>query len=536
MTPLADILLRSSVPLAFGLLFDTCLRSRSAAVRHCVLAVSIGAAVAVLPLSLALPSWSIALPAPMAALANHESVAAPASVPATIRTEPAAVTAVEPRVPLLPAIWAIGLGIAAGALTVALIRLRRVTMRGRFVRDARWCEATDDIATALGITRPVVLVQTSSSELLATWGVRRPRVLLPSHASDWSDERFRVVLHHELAHIARHDWLVQIAAEGVRAVLWFNPLIWIACTRLRRAGEQACDDAVLRQGVPAPTYATHLIDLARQCRAVHPYRTPAMPMANPSTLERRIVAMLNPRLNRQAVSRRAVIAIGLLLLGIAVPSSVIRAGQDGPRVLSGSVYDTSGAVIPGVTVTLEDANEVKQTATTNASGRFEFGATSAGKYKLSTSLPGFRALRQDVELRSARDWDRAITLQVGTLSETVTVQSTRITEPATATQPRGPAPLRVGGNIRAPRKMVDARPTYPESMRAAGREGVVSLDAVIGVDGTVSSVRVLSADVHPDLAIAAVDAVRQWKFTPTLLNGKAVEVVMTVTVTFNLAQ
>jgi protein TonB len=72
-------------------------------------------------------------------------------------------------------------------------------------------------------------------------------------------------------------------------------------------------------------------------------------------------------------------------------------------------------------------------------------------------------------------------------------------------------------------------------MRAAGREGHVPIEAVIAADGTVSYVRVLSAQVHPDFAIAAVDAVRQWQFTPTLLNGRAVEVVMTVSVQFSLS-
>ena len=65
-------------------------------------------------------------------------------------------------------------------------------------------------------------------------------------------------------------------------------------------------------------------------------------------------------------------------------------------------------------------------------------------------------------------------------------------------------------------------------MRDAGLTGVVPVEALIGSDGAVSSVRVLSAQVHPDFAIAAVDAVRQWRFTPTLLNGVPVEVVMTV--------
>jgi protein TonB len=71
-------------------------------------------------------------------------------------------------------------------------------------------------------------------------------------------------------------------------------------------------------------------------------------------------------------------------------------------------------------------------------------------------------------------------------------------------------------------------------MRDAGLTGLVPVEAIIGRDGTVSSVRVLSAQVHPDFAIAAVDAVRQWRFTPTLLNSVPVEVVMTVSVRFDL--
>jgi protein TonB len=71
-------------------------------------------------------------------------------------------------------------------------------------------------------------------------------------------------------------------------------------------------------------------------------------------------------------------------------------------------------------------------------------------------------------------------------------------------------------------------------MREAGLSGQVPIEAMIGRDGTVRSVRVLSAQVHPDFATAAVDAVRQWLFTPTLLNGQAVEVVMRVSITFDL--
>jgi len=107
-----------------------------------------------------------------------------------------------------------------------------------------------------------------------------------------------------------------------------------------------------------------------------------------------------------------------------------------------------------------------------------------------------------------------------------------VTEP-TPPPPPPPPPqsvLRVGGNIRPPQRVVDVAPTYPPIALAAAVEGVVILEAVIAEDGSVRDVRVLRS--IPLLDTAAVEAVRQWRFTPTLLNGEAVPVVMTVTVAF----
>jgi TonB family protein len=386
------------------------------------------------------------------------------------------------------------------------------------------------------VRRTVVLLQTDAPDLLATWGLFRPCVLLPSHAPQWSDDRIDVVLSHEFAHIHRYDWAVQIAAEAMKAVLWFNPLMWIACTRLRRASEQACDDVVLGNGFAARDYATHLLELARNCRKPGWHWASAVPMARPSTLERRIADMLNAHLDRRPLTRRAAAVTAALLLAVTLPSAALRAVQAPPTSLSGAVYDVTGAVIPGVQLTLEDVTQMKVQAVTNASGRFAFANVQPGRYVLSAAIPGIRELRQEFDLRAARDWDRAITLQVGVLRETITVSSTR-TAPPTAPAPAGkPQPVRVGGNIRVPRKLVDVHPIYPASMRDAGREGSVPLEAIIGQDGNVLSVRVVSAEVHPDFAIAAVDAVRQWKFSPTLLNGAPVEVVMSVKIDFKLDQ
>ena len=94
-------------------------------------------------------------------------------------------------------------------------------------------------------------------------------------------------------------------------------------------------------------------------------------------------------------------------------------------------------------------------------------------------------------------------------------------------------PLRVGGDVKPPQLVYKPEPSYPEAARKARMEGVVILEAIITASGTVEDVKVLKS-VNPLLDSAAVRAVGQWKYKPATLNGRAVRVYLTVTVTFNL--
>ena len=96
----------------------------------------------------------------------------------------------------------------------------------------------------------------------------------------------------------------------------------------------------------------------------------------------------------------------------------------------------------------------------------------------------------------------------------------------------GKPPLRPGENLPAPTKIVDVQPAYPEIAQSARVQGVVIIDAVIDESGNVSAARV--ARSIPLLDQSALDAVKQWKFTPTLLNGAPVPVVVTMTINFTL--
>jgi protein TonB len=94
------------------------------------------------------------------------------------------------------------------------------------------------------------------------------------------------------------------------------------------------------------------------------------------------------------------------------------------------------------------------------------------------------------------------------------------------------APVRVGGAIKQPTKVKNVNPVYPPIAQSARVSGVVIIEATIGQDGRVKDAKVLRS--IPLLDQAALDAVKQWQFTPTLLNGVPVAVIMTVTVNFTL--
>jgi protein TonB len=100
-------------------------------------------------------------------------------------------------------------------------------------------------------------------------------------------------------------------------------------------------------------------------------------------------------------------------------------------------------------------------------------------------------------------------------------------------EPEGPIRFVVGGNITEPKKISGPNPVYPEAARRARIQGVVVLECTIGKDGRVQNVKVLRG-LPLGLTETAVDAVNKWRFEPSTLNGKPVEVLYILTVRFNL--
>jgi TonB family protein len=126
---------------------------------------------------------------------------------------------------------------------------------------------------------------------------------------------------------------------------------------------------------------------------------------------------------------------------------------------------------------------------------------------------------------AVKQFDEHLTANVSGSGDLVTVQ---ISAPGGA----APATIRVGGNVQTANLVNKVAPVYSAAAKAAGIQGKVQMDVIIAPEGYVREIKVTSGD--PMLAQAALDAVKQWTYKPTLLNGSPVEVDTTVEVNFTL--
>jgi hypothetical protein len=198
------------------------------------------------------------------------------------------------------------------------------------------------LADARGVSLPVELLEHEAVPGPMTFGIRRPVIVLPLDAREWSEAELRRALMHEIEHIQRGDWLMQIVARTVAAVYWFHPLVWTAWRRLCLEAERSCDDAVVISEDSAD-YAEQLVSLAQRMSA-----TPVQPMlgmANRSDLSTRVTAVLDDRLRRGragfALAAGTVAAAALVVLSVAPVRAVA-------RTEAGAVVAQSDRLLPKI--------------------------------------------------------------------------------------------------------------------------------------------------------------------------------------------
>lgn len=291
---------------------------------------------------------------------------------------------------LVLSLWALGAAALLLRSVFGLYRLQHVALRSHQAASVAPLLARQFsvLVSSLGLRQPVSLLLGPAEEpglSPMTWGLLRPTVLLPAEATAWSEARLRPVLLHELAHVQRRDWAIELITCAVCALYWPNPLVWMLARRLRSESERACDDRVLLAGISPTDYAHHLVEVARTLKAQRGRSlvTPAVAvmMAHHSGVGDRVRAILSGERPRRPATSRAAFVVSAVAALLLLPLAGLRiASAGGPQT-------ADPALQQGQTNLLTFEEFIARTG----SYRFPNGVVAQGLYVSGVQPDGFLA-------------------------------------------------------------------------------------------------------------------------------------------------
>jgi TonB family protein len=464
--------------------------------------------------------------------------APPPPAPPPALPPPAAAAAGFDWVAIAQLVILLGIAIRLGWIGLGMIRLGRMRRR-----------ATDlalgfgDLQQAIGVGAPILW----SGEVRhpVTFGLIEPVVLLPMALKTADLPAQRAVVAHELHHVSRGDWGWIVAEELIRSVFWFHPAVWWLVSRVQLARETVVDELSILATNARRTYLDTLLAFADDTGLT----------SSPAFSARRHLFHRVMLLSQEGKMSSSRVAVASCVLVLALGLGTWEAVNAFP------LYDNSqDQRPPRDPLTPEAHHRVAQQLWQKANA----DATLTPEQKLDTILKGIaaedRALAMNPDFVPSITYKNIFLRMQATLTEDpeqrqrLIQQADELRDKAKALQPATAAPgtsamappaspefqaavdqlkpIRVGANVKVPLKVKDVKPAYPPIAQSARVQGVVIIEAVLGPDGKVVAGRVLRS--IPLLDEAALAAVAQWEFTPTLADGVPTAVMMTVTVNFTL--
>jgi beta-lactamase regulating signal transducer with metallopeptidase domain len=315
--------------LTLGLL--TVMKRRSAAERSWVAHIGLLALVIMALAPLVLPSWNVEAPALLgrtstveAAAADSPPMTAVASVPVAARPLP------DIKVPARPslsptaaamALYAVPAAILLFITALALARLIALRARADVLVDGHWLSALARAQRRMGFKHGTALLTSNELSSPISWGLMRPVILLNNRAVEASGEA-EAIIAHELAHVARMDWIKLLLARVATAMFWFNPFVWLLAREAHQLREEAADDAVLAADIEDTDYAQLLVGVARhECPGLLLGAHGVAPSRN--SLARRVARVLDGKSVRGPAARSFALGVFTGAVLIAAPLAAL---------------------------------------------------------------------------------------------------------------------------------------------------------------------------------------------------------------------
>jgi beta-lactamase regulating signal transducer with metallopeptidase domain len=323
--------------LALGLL--ALMKRRSAAERSWVAHIGLLALVIMALAPLVLPKWNVEAPSLLGRVPTVEAtvqdsppmtIVASTPVAAPKKAEAATGAPVATAPSTLPSLTAAAAGTSLYAVPAAILlfitalaifRLIALRARAEVLVDGHWLSALARAQRRMSFKHGTALLISNELSSPISWGLVRPVILLNDRAVEASGEA-EAILAHELAHVARMDWIKLLLARFATALFWFNPLVWLLAREAHQLREEAADDAVLAADIVDTDYAQLLVGVARhECPALLLGAHGVAPSRN--SLARRVARVLDGNSARGPVARTFALGVFAGAVLVAAPLAAL---------------------------------------------------------------------------------------------------------------------------------------------------------------------------------------------------------------------
>jgi len=317
------------------------LSNRSAAERSWIAHIGLLALVIMAVAPVVLPSWNVRTPALFEAASAPTALATPVTAPLpTVKVGPLPSKPVAvPARPILPAISPAAAAMAVYAVPAAILllitflalaRLVALHARAEVLVDGHWLSALARAQRRMGFKHGTALLTSNDLASPISWGLFRPVILLNSRAVEASGEA-EAIIAHELAHVARMDWIKLLLARVATALFWFNPLVWMLAREAHQLREEAADDSVLAADIVDTDYAQLLVGVARhECPGLLLGAHGVAPSRG--SLARRVARVLDGKSARGPVARSFAVGVFAGALLVAAPLAALTLTPGGPTL------------------------------------------------------------------------------------------------------------------------------------------------------------------------------------------------------------
>ena len=323
------------------------MRQRSAAERSWIAHIGLIALVLLAFAPLVLPNWTVETPAMFSQAPATATVApVPTTTPAPIATPAVAQAVPASRFQLSPAattmaLYALPAAILLFITALALARLIALRARADVLVDGHWLSALARAQRRMGFKHGTALLTSDELASPISWGLMRPVILLNTRAVEASGEA-EAIIAHELAHVARMDWIKLLLARVATALFWFNPLVWILAREAHQLREETADDAVLAADITDTDYAQLLVGVARhECPGLLLGAHGVAP--SQSSLARRVARVLDGKSVRGPAARSFALGVFVGAVLVAAPLAALTLAPAGAKEKQKIAADTGKA-------------------------------------------------------------------------------------------------------------------------------------------------------------------------------------------------